>query len=179
MWREVAGGMKTARTDINGKYVFADLPSTVTILGETYLAGYKLYIDSIPEGYNADAYAGKYAKIINIRDPKHEMYGYIVLAERSDDETSQFNTINGYDIIKGLGTIDLNVYLDKNPIDKPEEPEKPTPSEDVPYKKDEDVNSPQTSDDLAGVLFTMKILCATSLMILILFGRKRKDEEKD
>ena len=178
MWREFAGGTKTYHTDADGKYVFDDLRSTINVMGETYLAGYKLYINTIPDGYNADAYAGKDAKRINIRDTKHEMNGFIVLGEVSDDKTGQFNTINGYDIIKGLGTIDLNVYLNKNPINKPEEPEKPAPSEDVPYKKDENVYSPQTSDDLAGVLFTMKILCAASLMILILFGRKRKEEKE-
>ena len=49
-WELLPDAKQTAYTNADGAYRFDDLPLSVTVDGVTYLAGYRLWIDSIPAG---------------------------------------------------------------------------------------------------------------------------------
>lgn len=116
-------------TSVDGSYEIS-VPTKATVDGQNYLAGYKLEVNMIPDGYHitkhkADGLTDKSNALIRMDSPKYsvtktlpdrpyagtikeEMDGYIIGANPSED-TASANIIRGYDIAAGRVVKQYNV----------------------------------------------------------------------
>ena len=114
-WELLPDVKQTAYTDADGQYRFDDLPLSVTVDGMTCLAGYRLWIDSIPDGYNAEEYAGVSSGNVEIHTDERTLDGCIVLGIPEEKDITSGTCLDGFNTAKGEDAVSLNVYLNRNP----------------------------------------------------------------
>ena len=114
-WELLPDVKQTAYTDADGQYRFDDLPLSVTVDGVTCLAGYRLWIDSIPDGYNAEEYAGVSSGSVEIHTDDRTLDGCIVLGIPEEKDITSGTCLDGFNTAKGEDAASLNVYLNRNP----------------------------------------------------------------
>ena len=135
----LSGGIPVERVvevDQNGQYIFDQVPTQVYVNEQHHLAGYKLKINLIPDGFGATKYLRNSGQkdsalykaghdlMITKTSPNdgytgsvaEEVNGYIVAAyhNKATDVVNNASVINGYDLIKSRELSDYNVgYTDK------------------------------------------------------------------
>ena len=114
-WELLPDVKQTAYTDADGQYRFDDLPLSVTVDGVTCLVGYRLWIDSIPDGYNAEEYAGVSSGNVEIHTDERTLDGCIVLGIPEEKDITSGTCLDGFNTAKGEDVASLNVYLNRNP----------------------------------------------------------------
>ena len=114
-WELLPDGMRTTETGTDGTYCFADMPLSVTIDGKTYLAGYRLWVDPIPDGYHARTYAGADVEQTEIHLTGNILDGCLVLGLPEEKNLTSGTCLDGYNIAKGADAASLDVYLDRDP----------------------------------------------------------------
>ena len=116
-WELLTDAQRTTHTDENGYYHFDDLPLFTTVDGASYLVGYRLWVDPIPDGYNADAYAGEsnVTERVEIHTEDRTLDGCMVLGLPEESGVTSGTCLNGFNIAKGTDIQDLNVFLNRIP----------------------------------------------------------------
>ena len=119
-WELLPDAKQTAYTNADGAYRFDDLPLSVTVDGVTYLAGYRLWIDSIPAGYNAEEYIkANNEKLssgrLEIKTDNRTLNGCIVLGIPEEKDITSGTCLDGFNTAKGEDVVSLNVYLNRDP----------------------------------------------------------------
>ena len=116
-WELLTDAQRTTHTDENGYYHFDDLPLFTTVDGASYLVGYRLWVDPIPDGYNADAYAGEsnVTERVEIHTEDRTLDGCMVLGLPEESGVTSGTCLNGFNIAKGTDIQDLNVFLNQIP----------------------------------------------------------------
>ena len=116
-WELLTDAQRTTHTDENGYYHFDDLPLFTTVDGASYLVGYRLWVDPIPDGYNADAYAGEsnVTERVEIHTEDRTLDGCMVLGLPEESGVTSGTCLNGFNIAKGIDIQDLNVFLNQIP----------------------------------------------------------------
>ncbi|MFQ9922888.1 MAG: SdrD B-like domain-containing protein [Beduini sp.] len=127
---------RVTEVDENGQYVFDQVPTQVYVNDKHYLAGYKLSINLIPEGFGVTKYLRNSGQndsalykagtdlLITKTSPDdgytgtaaEETNGYIIAAyhNKANDIVNSSSVINGYDLIKSRELNEYNVgYTDK------------------------------------------------------------------
>ena len=122
--------------DDHGEYVFSQVDTQIYASGKHYLAGYQLFINTIPDGYGSTRYLmnngkqdsalykdGNLLSITKTTPDKgylgssfEELNGYIILAYHNaeTDSVNAATVINGYDIVRSRDLDHYNIgFTDK------------------------------------------------------------------
>ena len=119
-WELLPEAKQVAYTNADGQYRFDDLPLSVTVDGVTYLAGYRLWIDSIPAGYNAEEYADISSGSVEIRAEERTLDGCMILGIPEEKGVTSGTCLEGFNIAKGEDMAFLNVFLNRDPEESTE-----------------------------------------------------------
>ena len=119
-WELLPEAKQVAYTNADGQYRFDDLPLSVTVDGVTYLAGYRLWIDSIPAGYNAEEYADISSGSVEIRAEERTLDGCMILGIPEEKGVTSGTCLEGFNIAKGEDMASLNVFLNRDPEESTE-----------------------------------------------------------
>ena len=119
-WELLPEAKQVAYTNADGQYCFDDLPLSVTVDGVTYLAGYRLWIDSIPAGYNAEEYADISSGSVEIRAEERTLDGCMILGIPEEKGVTSGTCLEGFNIAKGEDMAFLNVFLNRDPEESTE-----------------------------------------------------------
>ncbi|MFR1717700.1 MAG: LPXTG cell wall anchor domain-containing protein, partial [Ruminococcus callidus] len=119
-WELLPEAKQVAYTNADGQYRFDDLPLSVTVDGVTYLAGYRLWIDSIPAGYNAEEYADISSGSVEIRAEERTLDGCMILGIPEEKGITSGTCLEGFNIAKGEDMAFLNVFLNRDPEESTE-----------------------------------------------------------
>ena len=119
-WELLPEAKQAAYTNADGQYRFDDLPLSVTVDGVTYLAGYRLWIDSIPAGYNAEEYADISSGSVEIRAEERTLDGCMILGIPEEKGVTSGTCLEGFNIAKGEDMAFLNVFLNRDPEESTE-----------------------------------------------------------
>ncbi|WP_317336801.1 LPXTG cell wall anchor domain-containing protein, partial [uncultured Ruminococcus sp.] len=119
-WELLPEARQVAYTNADGQYRFDDLSLSMTVDGVTYLAGYRLWIDPVPAGYNAEEYAGVSLGTVEIRAEERTLDGCIVLGMLEEKEITSGTCLEGFNIAKGEDMTSLNVFLNRDPEESTE-----------------------------------------------------------
>ena len=119
-WELLPEAKQVAYTNADGQYRFNDLPLSVTVDGVTYLAGYRLWIDPIPAGYNAEEYADVSSGSVEIRAEERTLDGCMILGIPEEKGVTSGTCLEGFNIAKGEDMASLNVFLNRDPEESTE-----------------------------------------------------------
>ena len=119
-WELLPEAKQVAYTNADGQYRFDDLPLSVTVDGVTYLAGYRLWIDPIPAGYNAEEYADISSGSVEIRAEERTLDGCMILGIPEEKGVTSGTCLEGFNIAKGEDMAFLNVFLNRDPEESTE-----------------------------------------------------------
>ena len=119
-WELLPEAKQVAYTNADGQYRFDDLPLSVTVDGVTYLAGYRLWIDPIPAGYNAEEYADVSSGSVEIRAEERTLDGCMILGIPEEKGVTSGTCLEGFNIAKGEDMAFLNVFLNRDPEESTE-----------------------------------------------------------
>ena len=119
-WELLPEAKQVAYTNADGQYRFDDLPLSVTVDGVTYLAGYRLWIDPIPAGYNAEEYADISSGSVEIRAEERTLDGCMILGIPEEKGVTSGTCLEGFNIAKGEDMDFLNVFLNRDPEESTE-----------------------------------------------------------
>ena len=119
-WELLPEAKQVAYTNADGQYRFDDLPLSVTVDGVTYLAGYRLWIDSIPAGYNAEEYADISSGSVEIRAEERTLDGCMIPGIPEEKGVTSGTCLEGFNIAKGEDMAFLNVFLNRDPEESTE-----------------------------------------------------------
>ena len=119
-WELLPEAKQVAYTNADGQYRFDDLPLSVTVDGVTYLAGYRLWIDPIPAGYNAEEYADISSGSVEIRAEERTLDGCMIPGIPEEKGITSGTCLEGFNIAKGEDMAFLNVFLNRDPEESTE-----------------------------------------------------------
>ena len=119
-WELLPEAKQVAYTNADGQYRFDDLPLSVTVDGVTYLAGYRLWIDPIPAGYNAEEYADISSGSVEIRAEERTLDGCMILGIPEEKGVTSGTCLEGFNTAKGEDMASLNVFLNRDPEESTE-----------------------------------------------------------
>ena len=102
-------------SDQDGNYQFDDLPAASIVNGETVIYGYRLSIETLPQGYTVTSYhknsGNKDSDLDETTGTMMNTEEIFALAKKADATVDDLYVVNGYDYLSSSNISDINAGL--------------------------------------------------------------------